>query len=114
MDEAAHLADRIAVIAGGRIIAEGPPATIGGRATAASTISFTLADVTTLPGDLRERATIAPTGRVALTSRDPLQDIAAIARFARETGAEPADLDVHRPSLEDVYLTLTQNGTDHR
>ena len=46
MDEAAYLADRIAVIAGGRIIASGTPETIGGRADAASTISFTL------PGDV--------------------------------------------------------------
>src|SRR5438132_4053541 len=42
MDEAENLADRIAVIAEGRIVAEGTPGTLGGRAGMAVRISFTL------------------------------------------------------------------------
>ena len=42
MEEAEHLADRIAVIAKGQIVAEGDAAGIGERATKASTIRFTL------------------------------------------------------------------------
>src|SRR5690348_695422 len=42
MDEAENLADRIAVIAAGRIVAEGTPATLGGREDMAATIRFTL------------------------------------------------------------------------
>ena len=42
MEEAEHLADRIAVIAKGRIVAGGTAASIGERATKASTIRFTL------------------------------------------------------------------------
>ena len=42
MEEAEHLADRIAVIAAGRIVAEGTAATLGGRDTGASVITFTL------------------------------------------------------------------------
>ena len=51
MDEAQQLADRIAVIAGGQIVATGSPETIGGRNTAAARIRFSLpAGVD--PGDL--------------------------------------------------------------
>src|SRR4051812_8460621 len=42
MDEAEHLADRVAVLAAGEIVAEGPPATLGGREQAAARISFSL------------------------------------------------------------------------
>src|SRR5438874_6062795 len=40
MDEAQNLADRVAVIAGGEIVAEGPPSTLAGRETAATRIRF--------------------------------------------------------------------------
>jgi len=56
MDEAEALADRIVIIAAGRIVATGTPATIGGRATEATTVSFTLppglsvSDLPLLPG----------------------------------------------------------------
>ena len=42
MDEAQALADRVAVISGGQIVAEGTPATIGGRDTARTRIRFAL------------------------------------------------------------------------
>ena len=42
MEEAEYLADRIAVLAAGKIVAEGTAATLGGRDTEASMISFTL------------------------------------------------------------------------
>src|SRR5215469_1847917 len=47
MDEAEHLADRVAVIAGGQIVAEGTPATLAGRQHAAAEIRFTLPPGTT-------------------------------------------------------------------
>ena len=57
MDEAENLADRIAVIAAGRIVAEGTPETLGGRQRMASTLRFTLPggfDVGVLPDSLRD------------------------------------------------------------
>src|SRR5947208_2965211 len=56
MDEAEELSDRIAVIADGRIVAEGTPGTLGGRNRMASTIRFTLPEGTSadeLPPELR-------------------------------------------------------------
>jgi ABC-2 type transport system ATP-binding protein len=105
MDEAENLADRIAVIAGGRIVAEGTPRTLGGRERMAAHISFTLP-----PGiDLDElplRAS-AQNGRVAIESEQPLADVKALADWALGRGLDLPDLDVRRPSLEDVYLQLT-------
>jgi ABC-2 type transport system ATP-binding protein len=49
MDEAQALADRVAVISGGRIVAEGPPSTIGGRDTARAQIHFDLPSVIRSP-----------------------------------------------------------------
>src|SRR5580704_8013527 len=49
MDEAQYLADRVAVIAAGRIVAEGPPATIGHRDLGAARIRFRLPDGAVLP-----------------------------------------------------------------
>ena len=55
MDEAQYLADQVAVISGGRIVAEGPPATIGNREQARARIRYRLADGATPPADLRRR-----------------------------------------------------------
>jgi ABC-2 type transport system ATP-binding protein len=105
MDEAENLADRIAVIAGGRIVAEGTPQTLGGRERMAARISFTLPGGIGLD-DLPLRAS-AQNGRVAVESERPLADLKELADWALARGLELPDLDVRRPSLEDVYLQLT-------
>ena len=111
MDEAEQLADRIAVIAGGRIVAEGTPGTLGGRNRMAATIRFTLPAGTSaddLPPELR--ALLAgEDGRVTLTSEAPLAHVGALAEWARGRGIDLPDLDVRRPTLEDVYLELTRS-----
>jgi len=109
MDEAENLADRIAVIAKGRIVAEGTPGTLGGRERMAATIRFTLPDgAGTLPEALRGLARSTANGRVVLESREPLADVKALAEWALARGLDLPDLDVRRPSLEDVYLELTE------
>ena len=109
MDEAEELADRIAVIAGGRIVAEGTPGTLGGRNSMASTIRFTLPQGTganELPPELG--ALLArEDGRVTLTTDTPLVHVGALAEWALARGIDLPDLDVRRPTLEDVYLELT-------
>jgi ABC-2 type transport system ATP-binding protein len=61
MDEAQALADRVAVIAAGQIVAAGPPATIGGRDTAQARIPFGLP-----PG--QAGADLPPAGHLTTTS----------------------------------------------
>jgi ABC-2 type transport system ATP-binding protein len=108
MDEAENLADRIAVIAKGRIVAEGTPGTLGGRERMAALIRFTLPGGLALPEALRRNARSATDGRVVLESREPLADVKALAEWALGRGLDLPDLDVRRPSLEDVYLELTE------
>ena len=109
MDEAENLADRIAVIAAGKIVAEGTPQTLGGRERMSARISFTLPDGL-VPGEL-PLPTTAEDGRVAIESANPLADVKTLADWALARGLDIPDLDVRRPSLEDVYLRLTGGVT---
>jgi ABC-2 type transport system ATP-binding protein len=110
MDEADQLADRIAVIAGGRIVAEGTPEALGGRNQMAATISFTLPDgirADDLPPELRMLVG-SDDGQVTLTTDTPLVHVGALADWALGSGIDLPDLDVRRPTLEQVYLELTK------
>jgi len=108
MDEAQELADRVAVIAGGAIIAAGTPDDLGGRSDAASTVSF---DRPARDGaDPREAVTgdwTAANGRMVLRTADPTRCLNELTGWALERGVELDHLEVTRPSLEDVYLELT-------
>ncbi|GIF18020.1 ABC-2 type transport system ATP-binding protein [Actinoplanes tereljensis] len=90
LEEAEALADRLAVLSGGVIVAEGTPATLGGRGAAGAKVSW-------------RHEGVQHTEQVA----DPTELI-------RKLVAEDADLTtltVTRPTLEDTYLTLIG---DHR
>jgi ABC-2 type transport system ATP-binding protein len=113
MDEAEHLADRIAVIAAGRIVAEGTPAALGGRDRMAATIRFTPpAGVSPdeLPSPLRVLVADGPGGKLTLRTDTPLAHVRLLANWALERGLDLPDLDVRRPTLEDVYLALTDGA----
>ena len=112
MDEAERLADRIVVVAGGRIVAEGTPQTLGSRDRMAATIRFTLpagAGLDDLPDPLRILAETGRDGRVNVRTESPLVHVDMLARWALERGFDLPDLDIHRPTLEDVYLELTRD-----
>jgi ABC-2 type transport system ATP-binding protein len=102
MDEAESLADRIAVIAHGKIVAEGAPRTLGGREAMPASVSFRLPVGVDYPHGRRQN------GRVMLESTQPLRDIAMLAGWAHAHELEIEDLEVRKPSLEDVYLDLTR------
>ncbi len=111
MEEAEYLADRIAVLAAGRIVAEGTAATLGGRDTEASIISFTLppeVPAADLPPALTASVTITAGGQVEATTKSPLGLLGVLAEWAAARGVDLPGLDVHRPTLEDVYLQLTR------
>jgi ABC-2 type transport system ATP-binding protein len=86
LDEAEALADRVGVIARGRLVEVAVPSELGGRATAPAVVSWTE------DGVRRAEATPTPTAFV--------RELAA--RFADEV----PDLAVTRPTLEDVYLRM--------
>ena len=110
MEEAERLADRIAVIAAGQIVAEGTPQTLGGRQVGGARITFALPGgtaVADLPPGLVERIKPERGGLVALASKTVAADLHALSGWALERGLELDDLEVRRPTLEDVYLRLT-------
>ncbi len=113
MDEAQHLADRVAVIAGGRIVAEGTPDTLGGRADSRTIVAFRLpagTGVVDLPDAVGGDARITDNGVVVETA-EPTRFLHELTGWALATGRDIDDLTVTRPSLEDVYLQLT-DGAD--
>jgi ABC-2 type transport system ATP-binding protein len=107
MEEAERLADRIAVMRDGQIVATGTPATLGGRNRAEATIAFTLPAGVAL-ADLAPDAAVDGDERVVLRSTSPMADLHALTGRALGLGLELADIEVRRPTLEDVYLELTR------
>jgi ABC-2 type transport system ATP-binding protein len=108
MDEAQALADRVAVIASGRIIAAGTPYDLGGRRDAECVISFELpggdsATVQAAVGGEWSRTN----GRLSLRTGDPTRSLHELTGWALANGIGLEGLEVTRPSLEDVYLELT-------
>jgi ABC-2 type transport system ATP-binding protein len=110
MDEAEYLADRITVLSAGHIVAEGTPRTLGGRDHMTTAISFTLPDhvqARDLPPGLGALIEPGPTGSIVMYSDSPLVHLRMLGNWALGRGFDLPDLDVHRPTLEEVYLSLT-------
>jgi ABC-2 type transport system ATP-binding protein len=105
MDEAQALADHVAVIAGGLIVAEGPPSTLGGRDTAATHITFAN-DGVELPA-LSDATVDVSVGTVRVTTQAPTAVLHELTRWAVSRNVELHQLNVSQPTLEDVYLQLT-------
>ena len=104
MDEAQNLADRVAIIVQGRIVAEGSPAILTGGG-GITTISFRDSQDALPPGI--EDAEVEG-GVVRIRTEEPTRVLHALTSWATANGRELAELTVARPSLEDVYLELTE------
>jgi ABC-2 type transport system ATP-binding protein len=111
MEEAEYLADRIAVIARGRIVARGTAASIGERATRASTVRFTLPPGTStadLPPNVACAVIARTDGKVEASAGSALALVGDLVDWARMRRVDLPDLEITRPTLEDVYLELTE------
>ncbi|MET7865682.1 ABC transporter ATP-binding protein [Micromonospora taraxaci] len=91
LDEAEALADRVGVIAGGRVVEVAAPNQLGNRQEALATVSWRTPD-----GALESVQSATPT--------------AVVADLAARHGGEVPGLTVTRPTLEDVYLTMIGHG----
>jgi len=92
LEEAQALADRVAIVKEGRIVAEGPPDQLG-------------------PGSSRYRVSyISDGGRVEHQTDDPTELLHRLTRDAIARGERLDGLEVTRPTLEEVYLELTSEG----
>ena len=107
MEEAQVLADRVVVISAGRIIAEGTPDTLGGGDDAL--VRFELPDgldPQALPTGAERRGRV-----ISFRTATPTRDLAPLLSWASVRGFELERLTVTRPTLEDVYLQLTEEAT---
>jgi ABC-2 type transport system ATP-binding protein len=110
MEEAQHLADRVAILRDGRIVAQGRTEELGGDLGRRTVIGFGL------PAELSVEqigaAVSAPVGlagnQVEVETERPQEDLYRLLSLAEERGVALADLEVRRPSLEDVFLELTR------
>ena len=109
MDEAQTLADRVAIIKDGSIVALGRPAELGGGERPVTSIRFALPDGLAaghLPGALAGRVQ-ARVGGFELVTDEPVRDLAELCGWALQEGIDLQGLEAVRPTLEDVYLRLT-------
>src|SRR5579884_1702660 len=106
MDEAQHRAGRVAVMSAGRIVAEGPPATLGFRDHARMRIRYRIGDGQVPPAGLD--GVTGADGFVEVEVDDAVRALHALTGWAIERGVDLDGLEATRPTLEDVYLQLTR------
>jgi len=96
LDEAQELADRVAIIKDGRVLAIGPPRELGAHP----------------PGAAQYRVAWRDGGGalVARQTDDPTRLLHELTSEALARGEQVRELSVSRPTLEDVYLELTADG----
>ncbi len=115
MDEAQHLADRVAVIAKGRLVALGTPDELSDQQTDEAVISFRL-PAGTAAGDLPDlgSATQVDGPQVTTHTPAPTATLATLTTWAARRGIELESLRLARPTLEDVYLRLVAEDSGRR
>jgi ABC-2 type transport system ATP-binding protein len=110
MDEAERLADRVAVLDAGAIIAEGTPESLIRALGGAHVIDFASEPLPPdgvlerLPGVTRVRH---HDGRALLTVDEPHRSLPALLAAIADAGGELTALTTHRATLDDVFLALT-------
>jgi ABC-2 type transport system ATP-binding protein len=110
MDEAQHLADRVAILRDGRVVAQGRTDELGESLGRSTVIGFTL-DGGLGVEDVRSQlsAPVQVSGNeVEVETAQPQADLYRLLRLAEERGAKLEDLEVRRPNLEDIFLELTR------
>ena len=110
MEEAERLADRVAVIQSGHLVALDTPTNLVRTEGAEAVITFVLPDGVG-PEDLPPIGVGVPRSngqQVDIGSADPTRDLNALTEWALSRGIGLEGLTMARPSLEDVYLDLTQ------
>ena len=112
MDEAQYLANRVAIIAKGEIVVEGPPDTLAGRDQMMARIRYRVPASSPEPPGLGQVP--LTDGSWQITADDPTKALYELTGWALNSGVAFETLDVTRPTLEDVYLELTggEEGSD--
>ncbi|HEX6022431.1 MAG TPA: ABC transporter ATP-binding protein [Solirubrobacter sp.] len=99
MDEAQHLADRVVVLADGRVLADDTPNRLGSEQ---GVVTFRV-----VPGLPVPAGAVVERGIARLATTHVTRELAPVLQWAAAHDIELDDLSITRPSLEDVYLELT-------
>ncbi|WP_343950087.1 ATP-binding cassette domain-containing protein [Nonomuraea longicatena] len=118
LEEADRLADQIAVIDRGRVVAEGTPDQLKSR-VGGDQIDLVLRDAADLP--VAEQVLTTATGKPAVVEKDarrlnaPVADrlgtLTEVMRRLEESGVEVEDIALRRPTLDEVFLSITGERT---
>jgi ABC-2 type transport system ATP-binding protein len=119
LDEADQLADQISVIDNGRVIAEGSPTALKSK-LGGDRLDVVLHDTAELDRAVRVVAAVTGTEpevdrdrrRISAAVTDPLAALGEAARALREEGFGVEDVGLRRPTLDEVFLSLTGHGTE--
>jgi ABC-2 type transport system ATP-binding protein len=115
LDEAQRLADRIIIIAKGKIVAQGSPEEIGGREQARGMVRFSLPPGVQMPPNIAglplDASVSTEGGQVTIESRQLVEASHAVTTWALQHRVELAGFRVERPTLEDIYLSIISAET---
>jgi ABC-2 type transport system ATP-binding protein len=109
MEEAQFLSDRVAIIRAGQIVVEGKPDELGASVSATTRISFLPADGVD-PSTVAAEAGVAASleaGRIVLHAESAQATLLRLMTWADRSGLTLSEIEVTRPTLEDVFLELT-------
>jgi ABC-2 type transport system ATP-binding protein len=110
MEEAQALADHVAILVRGEVVLAGRPGELNGPGVAQTSISFRMPDgvpVDTLPAQVRSLVRTSPAG-LSLRTGEPTELLSVLTTWAVQRGVELAGLEVRGPTLEDIYLEVTE------
>jgi ABC-2 type transport system ATP-binding protein len=118
MDEAQYLADRLAVMVSGRIVAEGTPDEVVALRSTATIVRIRLPrDAPPLPSEFLSAANAASPGAgaapgsvIELRTEEPTAFLNRLTGWALSSSVAFEELSVARPTLEDTYLALTDEA----
>ncbi|ASR35926.1 ABC transporter [Prauserella marina] len=108
LEEADQLADRVAVVDGGRVVADGTPAELKHQVGAERLVlTFGSAEVVAVAADVLAEDNPNREDRMVSVPVAHAKDVRRILGRLADVGIEPDDLTVDKPTLDDVFLTLT-------
>jgi ABC-2 type transport system ATP-binding protein len=115
MEEAQHLADRVVIMCEGGIVAQGAPETLGEQLGRETMIRFRTYDgiADRVSAAVGSQATVMGS-EATIASSDPQRDLYRLLQWAEGEGVTLPDLEVRRPSLEDVFLQVTSESENGR
>ena len=114
MDEAQHLADRVAILRAGKIVALGRPEELGAASRTETLVSFAAPgiDLATLRADVDPMAELAGDS-VRIRTTDAQTLLGRLLAWADDHRIRLEQLEVRRPDLEDIFLELVEGpGSD--